>query len=205
MIPAHHVDCCSTGSAANNSVCVLPASRRQIVAIDGFIPSVAVTPDSSPFIAVEMKICGWTPTHQSAPSLLFIGAWKGMCVWWCLVHIFFWVHIPLQAEGGVTLRRGALPSHAAHCDSSCITLFHIFRSATPLILLQPLWFSVFHAFDCATIHPLVWPPHPNSGAQHRERQSTSLHVPTQWCLTVSQASDNRRVLCWQYNTRSCSK
>ncbi|RNC42870.1 hypothetical protein TcCL_NonESM07490 [Trypanosoma cruzi] len=87
-------------------------------------PFVAVAPDSSPFIAVEMKICEWTPTHQNAPSLLFIGAWKGMSVWWCLDHIFFWVYIPLRAEGGMTLRRGALPSHAAHCDSSCITLSH---------------------------------------------------------------------------------
>ncbi|RNE97280.1 hypothetical protein TcG_12657 [Trypanosoma cruzi] len=84
-------------------------------------PLVAVAPDSSPFIAVEMKICEWTPTHQNAPSLLFIGARKGMCVGWCLAHIFLWVHIPLQAEGGMTLRRSALPSHAAHCDSSCIT------------------------------------------------------------------------------------
>ncbi|RNE96257.1 hypothetical protein TcG_13082 [Trypanosoma cruzi] len=94
-------------------------------AIDVFISSfVAVAPDSPPFIAVEMKICEWTPTHQNAPSLLFIAARKGMCVWWCLVHIFLWAYIPLQAEGGTTLRRGALPSHAAHCDSSCITLSH---------------------------------------------------------------------------------
>ncbi|RNF00899.1 hypothetical protein TcG_11608 [Trypanosoma cruzi] len=82
---------------------------------------------------------------------------------------------------------------------------HIFRGATPLILLQPLWFRVLHAFHCATIHPLVWPPHPNSGAQHRVRQSTSLHVPTLWYSALSQALDSRRVLCRQYNTQSCSE
>ncbi|RNF03231.1 hypothetical protein TcG_11063 [Trypanosoma cruzi] len=100
-------------------------------------PLVAVAPDSSPFIAVEMKICEWTPTHQNAPSLLFIGPMEGHL---CLVvsrPYILWVHIPLQAEGGMTLRRGALPSHAAHCDSSCITPSHILCGATPLILLQP--------------------------------------------------------------------
>ncbi|RNE97753.1 hypothetical protein TcG_13443 [Trypanosoma cruzi] len=54
-------------------------------------------------------------------------------IYWCMEgHVclvvsrpyILWVHIPLQAEGGMTLRRGALPSHAAHCDSSCITLSH---------------------------------------------------------------------------------
>ncbi|EKF29154.1 hypothetical protein MOQ_007077 [Trypanosoma cruzi marinkellei] len=62
-----------------------------------FLLLVAVTPDSSPSTAVEIKICEWTPTHQNAPSLLFIGAWKDMCVWWCIVHMFLWVYILLQA------------------------------------------------------------------------------------------------------------
>ncbi|RNC39298.1 hypothetical protein TcCL_NonESM11365 [Trypanosoma cruzi] len=127
-----------------------------------------------------------------------------MRVWWCLVYIFCGRTFPCRLRAGrrsVAVHFPRMPPTVIHHASPS----HIFRGATPLILLQPLWFRVFHAFDCATIHPLVWPPHPNSGAQHRERQSTSLHAPTQWCLTVSQASDNRRVLCWRYNTRSCSQ